>query len=619
MICKNCSYENAPEEKVCTNCGTPLAEEEIEEVAEVEETTEETTEIEETEESIEEEIAEITEETEEITEEVIDDIEEAAEATAVKEEKTKKSILSPFSGLIALIIIAIGLWVSFTGIFAPKYDMPVDRSDYDISYVKDGSLYQKPVSGSSVKLSDALSADGEAFSGYNYTIKQSKDGKITYFLEGFSQETYSGTLYVTYNGKTKTKIADNVVQGYAISENGKTVVYMSNIDPNTAMGSLYYYRKGGEPQLIANASLYQTYLVSQNGKAVAFLENVDGETGVGELYVVKTGSKPVKIDDAVSTGVKLSDKGEIFYLKNMNEMTYTYDLYKASASKAPSLISSGVAEGYVMTSSFSNKMGYVTVDENESYNLNYIKGSKPSVVMADLVGFFAIDIENENFLLAKMPENADENTINPDMYIKKKGKDAVNIATALATPQHAKASYDLKTIYYMNEYDNATQTGTLHVRKESIFGIAKDEVIATGVSGFTAANDGKAVLFVTNMDQSTGFASLSAYSKGKTKVICENTLLSSYKLSQNGKAVIYIGDLNAETYTGTLYAISTTGKGAAKTIDTDVYSSFYSRSDKNAIYIKNLDSETGLADVYMWKGKGTPEAIDTGVAAVLFE
>jgi len=612
MICKNCSHENAPEEKVCTNCGTPLTEET--EIDVIEENTE-TTDV--------EEISEIAdagdiEEIEEAIEDV-DVVEEIEDIATESEKKIKKSILSPFSGLIALIIIAIGLWVSFTGIFAPKYDIPVDRSDFDITYVKDGSLYQKPISGSSVKLSEALSADGEGFSGYSYTIKQSRDGETIYFLEGFSQETYSGTLYVSYNGKTKTKIADNVVQGYSISENGKTVVYLSNINPETAIGSLYYYRKGGEPQLIANASLYQTYLVTQNGKSVAFLENVDSETGLGELYVVKTGSKPVKIDDGVSVTIKLSDKGEIFYLKNMNEMTYTYDLYKASASKAPYMISSGVTEGYIMTSRFSNKMCYVTVDENETYNFNFVNGTKPSVVMEDLVGFFAMDVENSNFLLAKMPEGADENTVNPDMFIKKKGKDAVSIASSLSTPQHATASYDMKTIYYMNEYDNTTQTGTLHIRKESIFGTAKDEVIATGVSGFTATNDGKVVLYVTNMDQTTGYASLNAYSKGKTKVICENTLLSSYKLSQNGKAVIYIGELDPETYTGTLYAVSSTGNGNAKAIDTDVYSAFYSRSDKNAIYVKNVNSETGLADVYMWKGRGTPDAIDTGVAAVLFE
>ena len=619
MICKNCSHENAPEEKVCTNCGSPLTEEEI--------TESEITEIEEIEtiEAI-DEIDEIEpiDEVEEISEQDIsaeDVADEVAKAVVSKEEKPKKSKISPFSGLIALIIIAIGLWVSFTGILAPKYDIPVDRSDFDISYVKDGSLYQKPVSGSSVKLSEALSTEESGFMGYSYTIKQSSDGKTTYFLENFNQETFSGTLYVTYNGKTKVKIADDVVQGYSISDNGKTVVYMSNIDANTAMGSLYYYKKGGEPQLIANASLYQTYLVSQNGKAITFLENVDGETGLGELYVVKAGSKPVKIDDAVAVSVKLSDKGEVFYLKNMDEMSYTYELYKASASKAPELISAGVAESYVMTSKFSNNLAFVSVSEDNVYDFNYYKAksSKTSVAMDDLVGFFAVDVENGNFLLAKMAEDADENAVNPDMYIKRKNKEAVNVASALATPQHAKASYDLKTIYYMNEYDQTTQTGTLHVRKESIFGTAKDEVIANGVSSFTATNDGKVVVYVTGLDQTTGIGTLSSYSNGKTKVLGENVFSSAYKLSQNGKAVTYLGDINAETYTGTLYSVNTKGSGTAKTIDTDVYSTFYSRSDKNAIYIKNLSDETGLADLYMWKGKGTSESIDTGVAAVLFE
>lgn len=627
MICKNCSHENSPEEHVCSNCGMPLSEE-----AELEmNAADESAVASEASEPVLDDAEKISDGDEIISEDVEDgsavvpntDVADTfanAKADEPHSEKKKSKIMA-FSGLIALIIICIGLWVAFTGVFAPKYEMPVDRSKFALSYVKDYCLYQKPVSGSAVQLSDKLVSDTESgFANYSYTVKQSKDGKTVYFLENFDSSTFSGTLYASYNGKDKVKIADNALQGFVISENGKTVMYMSNVDINTAMGQLYYCTKGSEPQLLANSTLYQTFMVSANGKMMAYLENVDSETGMGEYWIAKAGSTPVKIDDTVIGGVKISDKGEVLYVKNLDEMTYTCDLYTASLSKSPEFISSGVSENYVMASSFSKKVGYVTVDENQIYNFNFKSGNKtPDLVLDDIMGFFAVDIENQNFLLAKMAEGADASTASPDMLLKKKGKNAETIASGMLTPQHASASYDFKTIYYLNDYDQAASSGVLHVRKESFFGTAKDEVIAEGVSTFTASKDGSVVIYMTNVDSTTGMGTLNAYKNGKTKVLAEGIYSQTYKLSENGKTVTYLGDINEESFTGTLYSVKTSGGSAASVIDSDVYSSFYTRSDKNAIYLKNYNSESDTADLYMWKGGGTPEAVDTGISTVLFE
>lgn len=639
MICKNCSHENAPEEKICANCGMPLAEDadiiseeeinnEVEVVEEVEETVVLGSNAEEIaegiEESIEEEIEEITEdadedevEAEDVVEDAEDELDEdddvIIENIVSEEEPKKKSKLFAFSGLIALVVICIGLWIAFTGILAPKYDMPTDRSKFVVSYVKDSALYQKPVSGQSVKISESLSADAEnPLTSFSYTVMQSKNGEATFFLENFSMETYSGTLYVSYNGKEKVKIADNVVQGFVISENGKTVVYMSGLDVTNATGQLYYHTKGGQPQLIANSALYQTYMTSLNGGYVSFMENVDPSTGLGELYVVKTGSQPVKIDDAVTSALEISDNGKVLYLKNVNEVTYTYDLYLASASSAPELLATGVTQGYVMASKFSDKVAYVTVNEEQVYNFAARNGNgAEKIVSEDLMGFFAVDIENENYLVAKMSANEEEAAAgNPDMLLKKGNSEYVTIAKNMLTPQHAAASYDFKTIYYLSDFDTTTSTATLRVRKEGFFGQASDEVIATNVSSFKATKNGKAVAYMTDVDATLGTGTLTVYKDGNSKVISTNVYPSLFKLSENGKAVIYAGDLNMETGIANLYAASTTGGSGPSVIDTEIYATLYSRSDKNAIYLKNYDMEANTADLYMWKGRGEPELID---------
>lgn len=635
MICKNCSHENAPDEKTCTNCGMPLTDDDAakiisEEEAVVSSDADETAANDDTS-TVADGIVEIAEGiVESINEEIETATESDSEAVEAVDESTdgkkksapaKKSKLFAFSGLIALVVICIGLWFAFTGVLAPKYDIPVDRSKFAVSYIKDYSLYQKPVSGQTTKVSETLVADtASSFGAYSYITKQSEDGKVTYFLESFDTTTFSGTLYVTYDNKTKTKIADDVVQGFVVSQNGETVVYMSAIDPTTATGQLYYYTKNLEPQLIADCGVYQGYMVSSNGKMVAYLDYVDISTGIGEYYIVKTGSPRVKVDSEVISGLKISDDGKALYLKNANEDTYTYDLYTVSQNKEPKFISSGVTENYVMPSEFSDKVAYVTVDEEQVYNFSSTKGdNEPSVILDDLMGFFAVDVENENYLLAKTGAREDASAGMPDMLLKRGNSEPVTVAMNMLSPQHAAASYDFKTIYYIGDYDDTTSTGTLYVRKEGFFGNASVDVIAQGVSSIKATKNGKAIAYITDIDASTGMGTLNVYKDGSSKVVAENILPSLVKLSDNGKAVAYIGDLDMDTYIGNLYTASTTGNSGSNVIDEQVYASFYSRGDKSVVYMKNYNSENSTADLYMWKGNGAAELVDTGISTVLFE
>ncbi len=164
MICKNCSHENAPDEKVCTNCGAPLTDEE--QVQDAEQAAPETAEpVFETADTAEEpapqdaalegtapEDAPLVEDTAEPEEtaaldtvaptDVADTYAEAQAAGEGQKPKKRPGVIA-FSGLIALVLVAVALWVVFTGVFAPKYSMPVDRSDMPISYIKDYKLYSE--------------------------------------------------------------------------------------------------------------------------------------------------------------------------------------------------------------------------------------------------------------------------------------------------------------------------------------------------------------------------------------------------------------------------------------------------------------------------------------------
>lgn len=536
-----------------------------------------------------------------------------------KKETKKRSKIMAFSGLIALVVICAGLWVAFTGILAPKYDVPVDRSKYPISYVKDDTLYIKPVSGATTQVSAALSTAG-GMQSYDNTVKQSKNGKTVAFLENYDSSSFSGTLFVSYDGRTKQQIAENAVQGFMLSDDGKTILYMTDVDPQTATGKLWYFRQGIEAQLVADITYYNSYKLSANGKYVSFLDGIDSNTAMGALYVANVGKPRVQLDESAGYVFKVSDNGNVLYSKNYDEMTYTCDLYRASEGREPELISSGVNESYTMTSNFSDKVAFLTIPQTNVFDFSIsIPGRAAEPIMSNIAGFFKVDIENENFLLAQMPEGADQTTTNPSMLLKKKGKEPVSIAANLLSPQHAAASYDMNTIYYLADYDQTTNTGSLHKWTSSLFGGVKDEVIASEVYAFVATPDAKTIAYLTNVDMTTGIGTLSAYHNGATKQIAESIYAGAFTLSNNGKSILFVGDMDTQTYLGTLYSVSTTGSSEPTQIDTGVYAQIYSRSDKNAIYQKNIDETTGAAELYIWKGSGTPEMIDSGVTAVLFE
>ena len=618
MICKNCSFENEPDEKVCKNCGAPLQEDAVQQDTAAEPETQQQP----ADESVQDMAGSVQQDA------VQADAQEPSESGAAPEIQNaevpappkKRPFIFAFSGLIALALICVAMWLLFTGVFAPKYEIATDRSKFDVLYVKDDSIYAKPVSGDTRQFSGGLSADAASpVTRYDDKILQSEDGKTTYFLEGYNEQTLQGSLYVSYNNRDKVLIAEGVAQGMKISPDGKSVMYITNMNYETSIGELYLYKKGGTPELIANKGIYNGYLFSDSSKSVAYLENVNEETGLSELYFRPIGGEATLVDQEVLDAAKLSSKNEIIYLKNYSTQTQVADLYCWSKGGQPELMTSGISASSFAMSSFSAKAVYFKTPDQASLDLAIKNPGQPEeTVMSNIMGLFDYDIENSNYLIAKAPEGADA-TQNPNMFLKKNNREAVEVGTNILSSSHGRASLDFNTIAYIDEYDQTTNAGKLHLYTSKWFGLMKgDKVVAENVYLFTMTPDGKTIAYMTAPDEE-GKASLYTYKNGKIKHIADGITNRDFYLSQNGKTVIYMSDINTETNCGNLYSISTSGGGEATLIDSDVYNSFYSRSDKNAIYPKNFNEQAGTVDLYMWKGKGTPELIDTGVSNLLFE
>lgn len=625
MICKNCSFENADDAQLCANCEAPLnqnTEQENKDMPLEETNHEKITDPETTDDTDQQGEADVKDEPEPNldADQVSDSSSEAgagAEAPKQPSEQPKKKrpFYFAFSGLIALTIICIGLWILFTGVFSPKYDLPIDRSRFDVLYTKDDKLYARPLSRETRQLSEALSADSERpIFDLSDKIVQSRDGKTTYFLEGYDETSLKGTLYVSYNNKDKVQIATDVAQGFGISPDGKSVLYITNMDDQTSSGNLYLYRQGGSPEFIAEKSVYRGYMFSDNGKAIAYLDNYDPSAYTGELYFKPLGGEAVKVDDDVLGAYRLTNKSEILYTKNFDMQTYLCDYYYWIKGKDPELITEGVNERYLAASPFSAKSIYLKPFNQPVVDFLLKEPGKPEQTVAeDIMGFFALDIENENYLLAK---SSDPQSRTPDVYLKKKGKEPVEIAQNLVYQSHCRASLDYNTIVYIDEYDQETNMGKLHVRTDW-FGFVNDKVIAENVYMFATTPDAKTIAYITNPND-LGMGSLYVYRGGKSRHIANGVGYNDFSLSPNGKAIIYLSDINTSASIGNLY-VAKTSNGKSSAIDSNVQRNFYSRSDKNAIYMKNFNLLTSKGDLYIWKGSGEPELIDTDVKTVMFE
>lgn len=634
MICKNCSFENSPDSTICTNCGAELSQEPpsdkdnnevVQEIIDSgsnnqEENKNQSEKTSEYNEIIDNALEVVNEDNK--SDNQMDNSVESQPSTISKDEASvitpKRSSFTAFSGLIALIILAVGLFIYYSGILAPKYDIPVDRSKNAVMYVKDDTLYAKPLKGESVSLSANLNSgeDSENLYYTTSTMLQSEDGKVTYFLEDFNTESYSGNLCVTYDNKTKKQIDTGVMQNFVISKDGKYVMYLKDADPMTGIGPLYVYKKGDDkPFSVAQKALVGTFMFGDNSKEVAYLDNVNEETEAGELYYNNLKGKSIKIDSDVTYGRKMSNKSEIIYLKNTDPNTYTSDLCYWKNGKDPIVIGSGINNSYVMTSAFSANTSYVEVVDN-SFNLHFYRSGKDksTLIMNDIMGFFELDVENQNFLIAKA---SDETAQNPDMYLKKGMQKPKLITTNLYSPSHGRSSLNYSTIAYISDFNQETGTGSLYIQK-FLFGIKlSPKKIADNVSSFNMTSDGKTISYMTEMSEQQT-ASLYVYKNGKSIHIADNIPYGGSLVSDNGKAIYYLANFDQNTYSADLFVRMLTGSGKIIQIDDHVYAQFYSRNEKNVVYFKNYDVNINIGDLYLWNGNKS-EIINEKVNAVMFE
>ena len=103
------------------------------------------------------------------------------------------------------------------------------------------------------------------------------------------------------------------------------------------------------------------------------------------------------------------------------------------------------------------------------------------------------------------------------------------------------------------------------------------------------------------------------------QMIAENVKDNHYRFTVNGSGLYYISGYTEEKGTGNLYAVKTMQRNPKSVkVDSDVYYAFKPRTEKQVIYMKDYDINTGKGTLVQWKNKKSRE-LDSGAISVLFE
>lgn len=205
-----------------------------------------------------------------------------------------------------------------------------------------GTMYKKTLDGDVVKIVEAstreftISNDGELVASvvkdkdgsktlfYQYARQEpvyvenivqyemSRDSNILYYAVGDTSD-WELELYRVKGGANPELVTDNTAKIAALSLDGRSVAFITNLDRSTEEADLYIAREGEEAEFVDSGISYSDYKgkmldsgveLNNDGTAVAYRKNFDGSRFC-DLYVKQQGEPPVLIDKNVIAFVLL--------------------------------------------------------------------------------------------------------------------------------------------------------------------------------------------------------------------------------------------------------------------------------------------------------------------------
>lgn len=471
-------------------------------------------------------------------------------------------------------------------------------------YLKDGEMYFTQISKINpwqvtTNLIQDSGVDNEdlvdAASAVGLYALLSNDGKIMFYMDKNSYDSYGATLFYRYVNKPEkepTKI-DSDISSYSVSESGKVVTYLKGEE-----GILYRYDLNDKEKIDSGIS---AFMVSDDGKKIGYINDEGG------MYLKYAGKDKEKLD---------SDVDEICYInENFDTVYYLKEdsLYKKVEGKEKEKIASDV---------------YSILNVYESGEIYYLKSSSNEVKLIDYI--------EDDF---KESDSAMTEPQAPEYPSYWDYDDYDDYEAAWEQYETAYTEYqNARTEWWNKEYrDKLREELSKKTLTDSSYELCyysgkeaktlTDAFVSKGyASDYALAEDNPVIVFsvynqsyltkvklseidyistVTSMVQEALFSSSEKYISVKDNMsIIEQSDAESFIIASNGKTVYFLDDVSEETNHGDIYKMNISGNKATKPelYDNDAYSgySMFLYGDK-LVYYKDVKNDKG--DLYVNKGK----------------
>ncbi len=546
--------------------------------------------------------------------------------------KLDKSILIISGAVVAAALVAV-LGISAIVSTVSKGDDAV--SSY--TYIKDNAMYML-YKGKTMQLSEQVICDSylryaeetetavtpEKMAKSMSVVKESKDGRLTYFFDNFDPETASGTLKLVNSGKVKKviEISPAVHNSFVMSEDGSELLFLQTADKNGDMGVLYYWNRSmEEPFKIATDIDHGTFSFAGEGEWVVFIQNFNRVDMKGDLYaksLKELKEEKVKVDTEVCKIYGTNPgKAAYIYAKDYDKTDKSFDIYAVNKKGRTIRLGERTKRDPFMQKKQDNIFVFGLESDGTSnlYTVEINSGKKEKIASG----------VNDILMLSK-----DEKTVIydkvytgklADYYAYSKGKQPQMIAHNVVVDYNAVANkpqmaVDKATteILYISEFEAFKGGGTLNLCTYKKGKIVSDEQISEDVYAVYQAKDGK---FIVAKDYSTTRKIFDVYLLDGTELslIKEEVSPEMFEVSKDGDNIFCVTGFGVEGKYGNLEKVNL--KGETEAVASGVFD-FELTAQEDILIYKNLNAEDGAFDMdFRRNGKRKITAVDTGVDEII--
>ncbi len=455
-------------------------------------------------------------------------------------------------------------------------------------------------------------------------VKESKDGKLTYFFENFDPETSSGTLKLIRSGKAKKviEISQAVHNSIVLSKDGSELLYLQTTDKNGDMGVLYYWNKSlDEPFKIATDIDHGTFSFAGDEEWVVFIQNFNRVDMKGDLYVKslkELKEEKQKVDSEVCRIYGTNPGGVAYlYAKDYDTEDKSFDIYAINKKGRTIRLGERTARDPFMQKTKNSIFVYGLAEDGTSnlYSVEINSGKKEKIASG----------VNSILMLSK-----DEKTVIydkvytgklADYYAYNKGKQPQMIAHKVVVDYNAVAGKpqmavdkDTTKILYISEFEAFKGGGTLNLCTYKKGNIVSEEQIAEDVYAVYRAADGK---FIVAKDYSTSRKIFDVYllDGNELSLIKEEVSPEMFEVSKDGNNIYCITGFGVEGKYGNLEKINL--KGEAEPIAEGIFD-FELTAENDILLYNNLDTENGTFDLRLRRsGKRKLGDVDTAINEIV--